>query len=586
MTEPSSKDVSQEDTAAESALTTEDEIAQLRTLLFGPELEERLSKAQLRPEDVSRVLPEAVILRSIQADDQLAKSMVPTVEAAIQTSVNQDLNVLADSLFPVIGPATRKAVAAALKTLNQSLNQTLDHSLSLQSFKWRLEARQTGKTFAEVVLLRTLIYRVEQVFLIHRNTGILLQHLVADTVAAQDGDLVAAMLSAIQNFVQDSFDVQPGQELEALQFGELTIWIEPGPQALLVGVIRGNPPAELKSVLQTTTERVHRKFHHQLNAFQGDAAPFAQSREDLEDCLQAQYQPPREKPSPLIWVVLGSILLSLGVWGFFSFQSRQRWITYLEKLQAQPGVVVTTAERRSGKYLIMGLRDPLAADPVALMPESEIDPAQVDSHWEPYLSLAPELIKLRAQQLLQPPTTVSLKVDEAGILYATGSAPRQWTDAAQQLARSIPGVTQFQSQALTEAELQSIKVQIEQQVLQFNPGSSQLEPSQIRELQKLVPVIQQLNDAAQQLQKNMQIVIVGRATPQGAAAKNQILSQARADAVLSVLADQGLNRAKFKAVGAGSKKLPTQLSIEGEKLDRSVTFQVIITDAIDQNLPP
>ncbi len=187
------------------------------------------------------MLPEAIILRTMQ-DEQLTKAVVPTIEQAIHNSVKQDLNILSDALFPVMGPAIRKAVSTALKTLTESLNQTLDHSLSPQSIKWRLEAKQTGKSFAEVVLLRTLVYRVEQVFLIHKQTSLVLQHAVADAVAVQDADLVSAMLTAIQSFVQDSFNVSPEDVLNTLEFGELTIWIEPGPQAILAGVIRGNAP--------------------------------------------------------------------------------------------------------------------------------------------------------------------------------------------------------------------------------------------------------------------------------------------------------------------------------------------------------
>ncbi|NJM53355.1 MAG: hypothetical protein HC846_08145 [Blastocatellia bacterium] len=53
----------------------------------------------------------------------------------------------------------------------QSLNQSLEHSISPKGLRWRIEAWQTGKSFAEVVMLNSLIYRVEEVFLIHRETG-------------------------------------------------------------------------------------------------------------------------------------------------------------------------------------------------------------------------------------------------------------------------------------------------------------------------------------------------------------------------------------------------------------------------------
>ena len=559
-----------------------DEITELRSLIFGPELEERLEQARLRAEDVSRVLPEAIILRSIQQDEQLTKAIVPTVEGAIQTSVKQDLNILADALFPVIGPATRKAVSAAIKTLNQSLNQTLDHSLSLQSFKWRLEARQTGKSFAEVVLLRTLLYRVEQVLLIHKKTGLLLQHLVLDTVAAQDGDLVSAMLTAIQDFVQDSFSVQEGDSLETLQFGELTIWIEQGPQAVLAGVMRGNAPQELRLVFQKAIERIHHEFINALNSFQGDTAPFEPSRQYLEDCLQAHYKPKKETTNPFLWVLLGSILCGIGFWAFVSIQEKQRWAVYLEKLNAQPGIVVTNVEKRHGEYFISGLRDPLAANPTLLMKEANVNSEKVISRWEPYLSFYSGFIAVRAKQLLQPPQTVSLKVDENGILYATGSAPHEWINEAQKLVRGIPGITQFQAQNLIETELKELeasKEKIENQVIHFQEGDTQVEPDQNNTFQNLVIEIQKVTNNAQFLNKNVHIEIVGHTNKGGSEEKNMLLSQARANVVLSILVSKGIKNNNISVVGVGTKKpLHNESMVDARKFNRSVSFKVILTD--------
>src|SRR4028118_1516410 len=186
MTDYSTHEVGNE-TPNNNHFPADEELAKLRRLLLGFEqseldkLHERLNNPNIHAEDVSRVLPEAIILQSLQ-DKHLGEAMVPTVEEAIQASVKQDLNILADALFPVIGPATRKAISTALQAMSQSFNQAIEHSLSPQSFKWRLEARQTGKSFAEVVLLRTLLYRVEEVFLIHKQTGLVLQHVVADAV--------------------------------------------------------------------------------------------------------------------------------------------------------------------------------------------------------------------------------------------------------------------------------------------------------------------------------------------------------------------------------------------------------------------
>ncbi|MBW4664184.1 MAG: hypothetical protein KME01_08295 [Chroococcus sp. CMT-3BRIN-NPC107] len=454
----------------------EDALAQLRQLLLNPEqvqlekLQERLDNPQIYAEDLSNVLPAAIILLSLQRQEKLTKALLPTVEEALQLSVKKDINIIANAIFPVIGPAIRKAIHVAIGTLIQSLNQTLEHSLSLQSFKWRLEARQTGKSFAEVVILRTLLYRVEQVFLIHKETSLVLQHIVVELLAAQDADLVSAMLRAIQDFVQDSFNIQQGDGLETLRFGELTIWIEEGSKAILAGVIRGNAPKELRLVFQNVIEKNHSDFHHQLVVFDGNNEPFEASREYLEECLQAQYAIKKQKSSPLLPILAGSIIVGLAAWAFISYQENRRWEAYVEQLDRQPGMVVTDFEKRHGKYQISGLRDPLAADPLLILQKAKINPQAVVSHWEPYLSFEPSIFTVRVSQILKPPPTVSLKIDKNGVLSAQGSGEQKWIVDTQTLVKAIPGITKYNDQNLIQIDykqLQISKQNIEQQIIIF-----------------------------------------------------------------------------------------------------------------------
>ncbi len=564
-----------------------DKLTQLRRVILGFEeseldkLYERLDNPNIQAEDISRLLPEAVIIRSMQ-DKQLSEAMVPTVEEAIQSSVKKDLNILADALFPVIGPATRKAISTALQTMMQSFDQTIEHSLSPQSFKWRLEALQTGKSFAEVVLLRTLVYRVEQVFLIHRTTGLVLQHLVGEAPVVQDADLVSSMLTAIQNFVQDSFPVQAGDTFETWQFGELTLWIEQTPQAILAGLIRGHPPKELKLVFQETIEKINLKFSSALNSFDGDFSVFEASRPDLEACLQAQYKVTKEKQYRYVWVLGGALAIALGIWSVFSIRDNGRWQAYLKKLNAEPGITVVTAQKRHGKYLISGLHDPLAADPIRMMKQVNVNPNAVISRWEPYLSLDAKIIEKRAKELLQPPETVALRVDENRILYATGYASHEWIIETRQRARFISGITQFQDN-LTETDLkefESLKQQIEKQVLHFSKGSIELEPGQDNTLQTLVSQIQKLLHSAQFLDKDVQIKILGHTDKEGSKEANLRLSQARAQAILSTFVSQGIKSTHLSAEGVNtSESLPNELTEPDREFNRRVSFKVILTDA-------
>ena len=560
--------------------TEEEALAELRSLLFGADLQARLDNPKVLVEDVSAVLPEAIVLRTMQ-DEQLTKAAVPTVEQAIHTSVKQDLNILSDALFPVMGPAIRKAVSTALKTLTESMNQTLDQSLSPQSFKWRLEALQTGKSFAEVVILRTLVYRVEQVFLIHKQTSLVLQYVVAPLVAAQDADLVSAMLRAIQDFVQDSFKVSQEDALDTLEFGELTIWIFQGPQAVLAGVIRGNAPQELRSVFQTTIEKIHKKFRRDIISFQGDSTPLEPSKQYLEDCLQFQFQAKANKPSPILLTLLSVIFCSLGLWGFLSFQERQRWANYLEKLNSQPGIVVVNAEKRHGKYFVSGLRDPLAINPTLFIQEAKLNSKSVTSRWQPYISLDSRFTTTRIKRLLQPPTTVSLKVDDNGVLYITGSAPSQWIEQAKKLAM-FPSVTEIQTENLIETERQELqlsKAKLEKQILYFDKGNTQLLANENGKLQAVIEEIKKLTTIAPFFHKDVRIEIFGHSDNGGSAENNLRLSQARANAILSALVSQGVKGSDLTAVGVGIREhWPKESAQKNREINRKVSFKVFLTD--------
>ena len=94
------------------------EFDKLRSLIVGPEQRElrslraRLDDPARQARDVSQVLPEAVLLR--KDDPHLTRALAPTIEEAITDSVRRNPQPLADALFPVIGPAIRKAIAATL----------------------------------------------------------------------------------------------------------------------------------------------------------------------------------------------------------------------------------------------------------------------------------------------------------------------------------------------------------------------------------------------------------------------------------------------------------------------------------------
>jgi outer membrane protein OmpA-like peptidoglycan-associated protein len=525
-------------------LESNSELKELRHLILGQEL------PHIGPEEISKVLPEAIHLSAAKNTSHI-DAMVPTVEDAIKSSIDKDLNVLSEALFPVIGPATRKAVSVAIKNLTQALNQGLENSLSPQSFKWRFEAMRTGKSFAEVVLLRTLLYQVEQVLLIHKETGLVLHQLQSDNAETQDPELVSAMLTAIQDFVKDSFRVQQGRFLGSLEFGDLTLWIEEGPGAVLACSIRGTAPQALRLEMQQTLEQVHILFQKPLATFQGDNSAFLSAEPYLQNCLQAQYKAKSEKSSPIPKIVLGLLLVGLSIWGVLHYRDQQKWSAYVQTLEKQPGIVILHTNRFQGKHRIVGMRDPMAASPVQLLQNAGYRTGDVVSEWKPFISLEPKLMEQRVRSILQPPPQVSLKVDELGRLQVTGLAQQQWIKSMQQLAPSLMGISQINTSNLQSSEeksFQSLQQQVEQTVIVFAQGRTEVEGVPLTQLEKTATQLKSLIQLAQILDRKIEIHLEGFADAQGPIDVNRFLSRERAEFVRGVLSQQGINPTFIKAL--------------------------------------
>jgi OOP family OmpA-OmpF porin len=572
------------DGTSETEAAPAGDFAELRTLIIGPEqrqlnaLQTRLDDRGRQARDVSEVLPEAVLLR--KHDPHLTRALAPTIEEAITASVQKNPHPLADALFPVIGPAIRKAIAASLSTMLESLNRTVEHSLSWRALKWRLTALTTGRPFAEIVLLNTLVYRVEQILLIDRRSGLLMQHVTSDPKAVEDPEMVSGMLTAIRDFSHDSFRVSEDDALDALEVGELTVWVEQGPYAILAAVIRGSPPRELRTALQEAIERVHAFHGEALRNFNGDAGSLENVRPTLEDCLQSQYQRETKKPSRLLWAIVGVLVLATAAWLYSALQERARWNGYLNALRGEPGIVVVSGERQGGRYLVRGLRDPLARDPASLLPAYQLAASSVSGSWQLYQALDPSLVLARAREILRPPSTTTLHYSD-GILTASGDAPAEWIVESAGVAPALPGVSRYDPGALIDARSRKTTAAFESTVLLFERGSTTLvrdaEQSLVAQLERL----RILDGFAQMQGRRIKMEIRGHADSDGPTESNNPLSVRRAERVLGLFATERLRSVDLRATGVGSSDPVSAGTGELEKQrNRRVSFHVLPATSI------
>lgn len=211
-------------------------------------LEQAIQTQQQRSELVSEVLPEAV--RLDKANGEFDEVMRPKIETAIMTSIREDADVMAEALYPVLGPAVRKMVANMLTP----------------------ESLKEGRTF-----------QVEQLLLIERQTGLVLAASALEESQLEDADVISGMMDAIRRFVQEAFDADDHDGLRDLRVGDVSVIVEWGPKAVLASVVRGVPDELFREQSAITLEMVHRQYETELAGFSGDLAPFAGVNEELSN---------------------------------------------------------------------------------------------------------------------------------------------------------------------------------------------------------------------------------------------------------------------------------------------------------------
>ncbi len=509
-------------------------LAELRAILLGPDrdawesMRQRLDNPARRAEDVASVLADAVRLRSrLHADVKLRRALQPLLEESLQLSVQSNPRMLADALFPIFGKAIRKAITSELDGMLQTLSQTLEQNVSLRSLQWRWESVKTGKSYAEIIVLRSLLYRVEQVFLIHRSSGLLLQHVVAPSTAAaetKDPEMVSGMLTAIQDFVRDSVSGAASETLERVRMGEIEVVLAYGPDAILAGFVRGVTPRKLSRVFQDTLDAIEQKKAEALHTFSGDTSPFDSCRPQLEACLLGQGKP--DQPVSHSWgaraLVFGLpalLLLALAGWWIYNVTIERHFNNYAHRLEREPGIVLTHTEKRGSRFYISGLRDPLASDPATLLP-ADLSSTNLDFHWEEYHSLVPRF-------------------------------------AAQR-------------------RLSELKDQLEKRAFRFMTGSAEIPPEQRFLLEDVGSQIISLIQAAAALGQTVQIEIRGNHDPVGTEQMNSLLSRSRAENVRAALTILGVPAARLTALPEDLNKETCSAVREEERMFcRSASFRVI-----------
>lgn len=437
----------------------------LQELLLNHERErldqlENQQQSDQRQQRLRSDLPQT--LDQLRGDPDLRASLSSPVTAALHESIERDRESVASLLFPVMGPAIRRAVQESLRSAVQRINLALEHGLSPRAWRWRLESWRSGEPFAQIVLRHSLSFSVNELFLIHRNTGLMMVRRSRREVLALDQDAVASMLTAIQNFLRQSLTDIAEDPLRTVEMGGASLWLINGPDAILAAVIEGEPPLSLREGMHESLESVHRLLRDELQQYQGNKIQHSQVDALLDQHLVEQRpKSPERGPARLAWGLgIAALLLLTGVWAWHTWQLKQDQQRLQQYVDQTPGLMLFDSRIQDGQISGTLLRDPLAPNRAAVLEAVALAPQRINLREQSYLSQEQELLLKRLQHAAHidnadPEARAKLSVVDQHLRVEGQLTTQQWQQLRQSQALLAPQWTltlpQLDHAALSQA---------------------------------------------------------------------------------------------------------------------------------------
>jgi hypothetical protein len=240
--------------------TQPDELEALRSLVSAPE------RAR-----VARLEAEVAKLDARSRDrDALIAAITPILGDVIRHKIQDSRDEMIEVLYPILGQLIGRAVSEAIRDLARTVDARMRSSFDPQVIVGRLRARALGVPESSLMLRDALPFQVTEVFLIERQSGLLLQYLCRDPEEAADSDLISGMLTAIRDFAQDTFGRDREGQLDEIQYGSRLILIEASRHAYLAVVMDGVAPSGFRASVRERIMDFENEYAEILAHFDGD----------------------------------------------------------------------------------------------------------------------------------------------------------------------------------------------------------------------------------------------------------------------------------------------------------------------------
>jgi len=255
---------------------------------------------------------------------EIAIIMAPIMGKAIKEVVKNERDEIVDALYPVIGNMISKFVAETFKELMQEINQKVQSTFSFEMIKRKITAKVKGISETELLLQNSSHpYMIQSVFLIHKETGILISERSASGIESIEPEMVASMLTAIRSFVNDWISKNSDHfELNEIEFGNSTIRLEVAGCCYLAIVLKGSINRDGQQRIVKVLEKLVENNAQTITEFDGNtqSLPMQEINSELDTLIQHEGHETSSKKGGS-WVLAIIAVLLIGGSGFGLYQA-------------------------------------------------------------------------------------------------------------------------------------------------------------------------------------------------------------------------------------------------------------------------
>jgi CHASE3 domain sensor protein len=224
-------------------------------------------------EAIGPVMGEAVSVQIRDSRDDMAEALAPVIGETIRVQVREARQDIIDAFYPVIGEIVQKAIAELARELQRNIDARMKATVGPRGWLRALLARLRGVSSGELIHREALPFRIQEVFLIQRESGLLMARSHSENFnvnVAADSDLLSGMLTAIRDFAREVFGKEGGRELEEIQYGDYRIILMSGHVAYLAVVIEGIESEGFHAQLRELIADLHVHHESKLRNYSGD----------------------------------------------------------------------------------------------------------------------------------------------------------------------------------------------------------------------------------------------------------------------------------------------------------------------------